>query len=72
MKRKIINILFCLIMVFGIVIVSCDNGDPPELKEKTIEKDNNFFKDHSQVIEDFFDSEIKIIIDNLFNSIVES
>jgi hypothetical protein len=29
MKGKILSVLFCFMLVFGMLIVSCDNGDRP-------------------------------------------
>jgi hypothetical protein len=30
MKGKILSVLFCLILVFGMLFAACDNGDYPK------------------------------------------
>ena len=61
MKRIIFLVMFCLIIVFGMIQVSCDNGVLPD-DIGDIEK--SFITDYGLVIEDFFDSEVEGIIKN--------
>jgi len=62
MKRKILTILFCLILVFGMAFISCDNGDFPKFEAGDIEA--QFMKDHdfSSTDLDFFDGLIADIM----------
>jgi hypothetical protein len=30
MKGKILSVLFCLMLVFGMLLVACDNGEVPK------------------------------------------
>ena len=32
MKGKILSVLFCLILVFGMILAACDNGAAPDIK----------------------------------------
>ena len=33
MKGKILSILFCLVLVFGMILAACDNGVAPDIKQ---------------------------------------
>jgi len=63
MKIKILTVLFCLMLIFG-MMMSCDNGAPAEFS--AAEKDYNFDKSHDQVIDNFFDSFIDQAIEGMF------
>ena len=38
MKGKILSILFCLVLVFGMIFAACDNGVAPENKSEAGKK----------------------------------
>jgi hypothetical protein len=50
MKGKITSILFCLMLVFGLLIASCDNGATP--KDPTFD-DNGTKTDLNKTVLDF-------------------
>ena len=65
MKRIITSILLCLILVLGMIAVSCDNGDPPIFGPNDIEK--QFIRDYGSLggAGDFFDGTVEEKINQL-------
>jgi hypothetical protein len=52
MKGKILSVLFCLILVFGMFFAACDNGDYPKDPTKAADGTKNE-ADQNKTVLDF-------------------